>query len=241
MDYCGLGSATYRVTVDGSLLKDFPIPAAAEGAAGSMPMLIGTTKEEMGFINIKLLSRFLDVEKIISDGVEQEPNDARRKISEAYTQAYGQRHGMSMLYTDLLFRIGSVWFAEAASGFSPVWMYRFDYEPELLRSGRLYAVHSIDIPFIFGNYRGELIQQLGPLARTLGEGMQVAREIQADFIAFARSGSLPWNRCAGEDTPAKCYDVPVRFAPMVDPELKQLYHLTEYRKKSFTSVNGEGT
>jgi para-nitrobenzyl esterase len=52
--------------------------------------------------------------------------------------------------------------AMRASGWNDVWSYRFDWDEEPTRLGKLLgAAHGIEIPFVFGNFEGqELIYQL---------------------------------------------------------------------------------
>ncbi len=236
ISYCGLGAATYRLAVDGVIVKDYPIPAAREGATAGIPLLIGTTQEEMALINFKPLAKVLDVDTIVNEGISRESRETRRALIDAYTSVYGRKQGESMLYTDLLFRISSVWFSEAASNHSPTWMYRFDFESAILKMNGIHAFHSTDLPFIFGNLKHLLVRPMFLLDRDMSEVHQIAEEIQKDIITFARDGKLPWHPCRGEDTPAKCYDSESSVQPMVDPRIKHVYDLTEYKRKSLLSI-----
>jgi para-nitrobenzyl esterase len=229
----GMGAATYRLAVDDDLIPDFPIPAAVGGATKGIPLLIGTTKEEMALLLIKPLAKVLDVHKVLYDGFMLESEQTRKNLSNAYVQLFGERRGLSMLYTDLLFRISSVWFAQAASKYSDVWLYRFDYETIALKMNGLHAFHSTDLPYVFGNLKSVLVRPMFLLNPDMGVAYGIAHEIQHDFIAFARSGSLPWKPCKGSSIPAKCYDTGFPIQPMVDNAICEVYKETVYLKNSF--------
>ncbi len=235
MGQYGLGAATFRLTMDEDLIPEHPIPAARQGATAGLPMLIGTTKEEMALLMIKPLAKILDVHKIVYEGFMQESEQTRKDLSTLYTTRYGERRGLSMLYTDLLFRISSVWFAQEASVHSPTWMYRFDYETLALRMNGLHAFHSSDLPYVFGNLKSALVRPMFLLNPDMSTVYGVAHEIQHDFVSFARNGTLPWAPCDAQQVPAKCYDLGFPIQPMVEDVIREAYQGTVYRMRSLRS------
>ena len=100
-------AGTFMIAVDGELVKEFPVPAAANGTAKDIPMLIGSTKEEMSFYFIKPLARMLEVDGIMNAGVGMEGDEVKRSIQEAYGR-YGKRSA-SMLLSDMVFRVSGSW------------------------------------------------------------------------------------------------------------------------------------
>jgi hypothetical protein len=68
--------------------------------------------------------------------------------------------------------------------------------------------------------------------------LEMIRIMQSDVKQFATTGELDWERCSGNHTPAKSYDIPPRTVPAVPEVIKSLYDNTSYRNRSFTpSVN----
>jgi para-nitrobenzyl esterase len=248
--HSGLGSATFRLSVDSELIPEYPIPAAAGAeinaksrvnpsaspSAKSIPLLIGTTKEEMSFIRIKPLERTINVKKIVDIGMNLETRATLDTLRQGYRDVYGEQRGRVMLYTDLLFRISSIWLAEASAAATPVWMYRFDYETTILRMNGLHAFHATDLPYLFGNFSSVLVKPMFLLKRDMEEVLEVARSVQEDVVQFARTGELPWERCSidGSRIPAKGYSVPSIIEPCLPPGILSLYEETSYRKRCFT-------
>ncbi len=234
VSHCGLGDGTFMIEVDGDLVPDYPIPAAAQGAAKDIPILIGTTKEEMSFLCIKVISNVIDIKKILLRNLAQEKEETQRGLKRAYSR-YGKR-AESMMYTDRVFRMSSVWYAEVYNQYAKTWMYRFDYETPAMKASTLHACHSSDIPFVFGNFRASLYKWmfLLPAAKA---SRRISMEVQKDFALFAKSGVLPWQECNGRDTPAKCYDCRSQVIPMVDPEVEREYDRSEFKRQSFCGLN----
>lgn len=232
----GLGSATFRLTVDGKLVTDYPIPAADAGKGAGIPLLVGTTQEELSFMQFKPLEKSINVEKIISFGLSLETEQTREKLSSLYTRIFGSDHDRMMLYTDLLFRMGSIWFAQAASQFADVWMYRFDFETTILKANGLQAFHATDLPYLFGNIDNLLIKPMFILKRDLEHVQTIRDSIQEDIKGFTAGGALPWKKVSQPSAPARCYDIPERLQSAVPEEILEAYTETRYCRRSFTSL-----
>jgi para-nitrobenzyl esterase len=229
--WCRLGAGTFMPEIDGGLIPEYPIPAAAKGAAKDMPILIGTTREEMSFLLIRPLRAIMDLRGLMEMMAEYETPETREMLKAAYRRC-GKRGPMWML-SDLVFRVGSAWYAEAYSAFADTWMYRFDYETFAMKLSNLHAFHSCDIPFVFGNYSagfGRWMFLFSPYRRNI---RRVSDEIRTDFVTFAKTGTLPWPACRGAHTPGKCYDSTSSIVDMIRPDIKEEYNRTDYRRRSF--------
>ncbi len=227
----GMGAGAFSLAADGAVVPQHPIPAAAGGRIKDIPFLIGTTREEMSFVFIKHLAHIIDISGVRKAGANGEAPEAKERIAAAYKR-YGRR-GPAILISDLVFRIPSVWFAEACSAHTDIWMYRFDYETFGMRISTLHAFHSSDVPFVFGNFRAGLARYMLLLSPVKKWAMRVYREVQRDFLEFAKNGNLSWPKCEGRNTPAKCYDIKPFVEPAVHPEVRQAYDDSEFERRSF--------
>lgn len=232
---CGLGAGTFMPEIDGTMIREYPVAAAAAGRARPVPLLIGTCREEMSFLYVKPVANALEISGIMDAGVDAESAQVRERIARGYDR-YGNR-GPAILVSDLVFRMGSVWLAEAMSAMSDVWMYRFDYETPAMKVSRLHAFHSSDVPFVFGNHgsgMAPLMFLFSPSRRTI---RAVSNEMREDFGTFARDGRLPWAKCRGRDTPAKCYRKTSVVEQAVEPDIKQNYIGSNFHTRSFAGEN----
>ncbi len=226
----GMGAATFSLEVDGKIIMDHPIPLARRGAGRDIPMLIGTTREEMSFLLVKQLSNVLEIGDIFKEGESAEEEAVARRISRAY-EKYGKR-GRKMLMSDLVFRMASLWFGEVYSRYAPTWMYRFDYETAAARVSGLHAFHSTDIPFLFGTYSKGITRPIFWLSPLRSGINRISRELRADFATFMRTGKLPWEPCRNEHTPGKCYGQSCKIEQVVEPEVKRAYEGSAFKRRS---------
>ncbi|MEN6387579.1 MAG: carboxylesterase family protein [Candidatus Cryosericum sp.] len=224
----GLGSGTFQPTVDGQYLKAFPTNLIRHNQYRPVPMLIGNTRDELSVMGHPLLREHWDLQGIIDDGVSHEDPSATKSILSLYAQEYGKKEARIQLVSDMIIRTASLFYAEAASRTSQVWLYRFDLRPAAMRLSGLGAVHSSDLPLFFGN----LLQGIGKVMflslHDLPAARQLSHEMQADVVRFMKDGTLPWARAFTDGFIAKCYDVPVRFDEPIPLEIYRSYQQTTY-------------
>jgi para-nitrobenzyl esterase len=184
--------------VDGGLLSEAPAAAVATGSVAEVPLLIGTTRDEMSFFTLGVpalasldhggLRHWMrhvtsdpdDVEAIIAT-----VTDARSARGEPVTP----RDLWVAISTEFIFRAPSVHLADAhAAAARPgvgTYSYLFTWESPML-DGYLGSCHSLEIPFVFGSVRNPAIQGFsggGDSALALSATMRRA------WTAFARTGS----------------------------------------------------
>ena len=173
-------------TVDGDLLPEAPLDAFAGGRSHPVPLLIGTNSTEGRFFELPGLRLDLLVSDARADAMfaATQP-DLRDRVLAAYR---GTRHRRD-LGGDFMFWYPSVQVMEshgAATG-APVFAYRFDFAPRLLRLLGLYATHATELYAVFGladTRAGRVLTALGGrrALRALSERMQ------RDWLHFAHHG-----------------------------------------------------
>ena len=141
------------------------------------------------------------------------------------------------MFSDFAFRMPGVWLAEAQSGHADTWMYRFDYETFSMRLSGLHAFHSCDIPFLFGNLKAGLARLMFLLPPSRIRAKKLLREFRGDFLSFIKTGELPWEKCDGENTPAKCYKIPSFVEQAVPTEVKRTYDGSGFKNRSLKGEN----
>jgi len=178
---------TFGPTVDGVVLKERPFAVVAEGRAVQVPIMIGTTMEEMRYfataedIGIEQKPRALLL-KQLADTVGAHAVDVLATYQRLYP-AWGDT--VVQIASDAFLRLPTIQLAEAASAYQPVYVYLFAY-----RSNSTYknfgSAHAMELPFVFGTVDlPEVIAFTGrdPLRHN------VANNVMDSWIAFARSGN----------------------------------------------------
>jgi para-nitrobenzyl esterase len=79
-----------------------------------------------------------------------------------------------------IFKAGLKRFADLASTFDDVYVYRFDYVPPEYRKKGLGAIHTIELPFVFGN--------LSAYGINSAENQKLSQEIQSRWVNFIKTG-----------------------------------------------------
>ncbi len=196
-------SPPFTATVDGDCFPQDLLQAAE----APHPILIGTTRNEMG----AFFARDADVQDAGPEQVLAEFQAVFGDEAEAARDAYvdhlgSERAGdlLSALIGDMLFDSGVLAFAEAcAAAERPALLYRFDWAPPASPFG---ACHCIDLPFVFHNHacwNASMLQGGDPAALTT--------RLQDSWIAFARGGE-PWPRYDATDRATMLFDAPGRVA-----------------------------
>jgi para-nitrobenzyl esterase len=206
---------TFMPVIDGGVLERLPGETVGDGRAASVPILIGTTRDEAALFTIEdLADAELDETKVARRLAEYVGGDVSKLVVDAYVRARRDR-GESIsgrdlwtaIVTDYVFRVPSTSLASTQSRYQPsTFVYLFAWESPFM-GGVFGSSHGLEIPFVFGTVQEEVIQVFsgsGPDAMALSEQMQQA------WLAFARRGD-PTCDAAGE-WPA--YD-PARRATMV--------------------------
>jgi para-nitrobenzyl esterase len=184
----GGGGAPLGPVLDGRILTAHmfdPVPAPS---SLSVPLLIGTCKDEMTLFSLDVeRDRFGDdrlrsaAQSIFGDAADDAVRVYERSKPEAAT------FDRYVAMTTDRFRVGSIRIAERRAQASPVpvYMYRFDFESPLFE-GKLGAPHAMEIPFVFDN-----LEVPGGLSLHGGRpGAQpLADRVSEAWLAFARTGN----------------------------------------------------
>jgi len=178
--------------VDGVLLERPPGDLIVEGKAASVPILVGTTRDECALFTTADQGD-PDVDDVrVAQRLARLVGPAGSDIVDAYRHARlargepaAGRDLWTAVTTDYVFRLPLQALATAYAKYQPsTYSYLFTWESPFL-SGMFGSCHGLEIPFVFGTVGDPAIQVFtgsGPEATSLSEQMQHA------WIAFARNG-----------------------------------------------------
>src|SRR5271166_2835 len=179
--------------VDGSYLPRHPLEAVAAGEAAAVPLLIGTTRDELTLFALgdpRLAN--IDDEGLHRWMRRAAPSVDTDLLVTTYREVRARR-GESVrprdlwvaMGTDLVFRWPSLRTAAAQRPHQPkTFVYLFTWETPAF-GGELGSCHALEIPFVFGALHRPLIAAFaggGPEAEDLSKRMHHA------WLAFARDG-----------------------------------------------------
>jgi para-nitrobenzyl esterase len=183
--------------VDGGLLASPPEEAVAGGSAASVPLLIGTNRDESAFFVVgspKLMGLTMVglrhwVRRITPD------DEAADRVVSAVLAARGGRGESteprdlwSAIATEVVFRVGTARFADAhAAAASPgvgTYAYLFTWESPAFE-GVLGSCHALEIPFVFGTLANPVVQAFSGGGE---DAFALSAHMGRAWASFARSG-----------------------------------------------------
>jgi para-nitrobenzyl esterase len=179
----------FQPVVEGRVFPDHPFDPKAPACSASVPMLIGTVRDECGFLalhhpDLRSLSRASINPYAQSLGVPE--GRLTELVNEYYVNRPRQQPGDILLAiaSDAMFRMPAIAQAERKSdqGVAPAYMYYFARQAP----GDFRAGHGTEVPFVF------LTLNKAPGLRRIETGDEeeaLARNMSAAWTAFARTGN----------------------------------------------------
>jgi para-nitrobenzyl esterase len=191
------GTLPWQPSVDGDLLPEAPLAAIRKGVSGSVPVLVGTNRDEWKLFMVTdpwarrldeagLVERF---RRVLSAAGERGPELAAAAVK-TYRLVAGRRGAEPVqrwiaFQSDRIFHYPALRLADLQSAHAPqTYAYLFEWSPPLL-GAQIGACHGLEIPFVFGTLR---LPFLRPLWGATRGAYKLARRMQTAWIQFARTG-----------------------------------------------------
>jgi para-nitrobenzyl esterase len=181
--------APFHPVMDGDILPEWPLVAIKKGAAKNIPVIAGTSLDELKMgVTMDPASRNLDEAGLVKRLNDFLPAGLVPDMIKTYRSAL-QKRGITVtpaeilgtINTDYLFRIGTIRLIEAQrDNGTPAYNYLFTLKSPMM-GGILGAQHALDNPFLFGCLDKEFSGN-GP------EEQALAIKIQDSTLAFMRTG-----------------------------------------------------
>ena len=186
---------TWQPSLDADLLPEHPLDAIPAGSSRSVPVLVGSNRDEWKLFMLgDAEGRKLDesglrrrLERVLPG---EDPNGIPHVevALEAYRARAPSRSPADVwvaFQSGRVFHYPAVRLAELHSTHTPeTFRYLFTWSPPLV-GARIGACHGIELPFVFGTGRDGL---LAPLLGLTPESRGLSRRVQDAWLAFARTG-----------------------------------------------------
>lgn len=176
----------FMPVIDGTVLPQMPVDAVRDGL-GTVPTMIGTTKDEMTLFTVLDLGVGEPDGDAVAAALEGSFGGRAREVHHTYQDLYPEathQELLTVIATDRVFRVPAVELAEAAADRRPTFMYLFAFESPVF-GGKLKSCHALELPFMW-----DAIDRPG-LSMFTGSGDErrpLADTMHAEWIAFARTG-----------------------------------------------------
>jgi para-nitrobenzyl esterase len=175
--------------IDHYVLADQPVEVIKKGNFNRVPMIIGSNRDEFNLIMLLTPGGIFASRKTVEKNLEKQLGPRAQEVLKLYSFDDYPRPAylMGAAFTD---GFGSRAFsaAEAATPYTPVYLYRFDWDEE--RLGKIIgAFHGLEIPFVFGTLdarNANIHVLLKPKA--MASGRPISKKMMKYWATFAKTG-----------------------------------------------------
>ena len=181
------GTIALCPVIDGDYLPVRPLDAFKDGTAMRVPLIIGTNDRE-GALFTGRLDILATTPPRIRSIFSKTKKKARKAIKAEYPGLPDRRPAADFA-GDFAFWYPTVKVAERHSRFAPVYFYRFDIAPRLVRALGFDATHGIELFALFDRMDGRFGRAMGILGGRRAFKRTGAR-MRAHWIEFARTGAV---------------------------------------------------
>jgi len=179
------GTIAFCPVIDGDLLPQRPVDAAAAGRTHAIPIIIGTNALEGSLFrgSLDLLATTRPRIRAVFAKTERE---ARARLFDQY-RALPKRTSAAEFGGDYTFWYPSIRFAEGHASHAPVYFYRFDVTTRALKMVGLDATHGLELFAVFDLADTPVARAAGLLGGRAAFKVAGAR-MRARWLGFAHTG-----------------------------------------------------
>ncbi len=166
--------------IDGEYLPKRPVQAALAGETHKVPLIIGSNRDEAN-----LFAKFLKLAPSAEQAmIGVNDPEHRAALLEVYTAS---TRDSVRLAGDALFWGPMMSFVDGHNQHSSTYVYRYDFNPKVLRWVGLGATHATELFAVFGAFR--LALGVGLAVGEWKSTARVTRLVQRHWTVFARTGT----------------------------------------------------
>ena len=184
--------------IDAVSLPEPPMATVLAGREHPVPLLIGSTEDELGWTPFRAGLDWLAALHTRAASLQTLATafgDARAlAIWDAYAKAHpGESDAVlaGRIRSDRYYRLPAVRAAEAHAARAPTWMYRFEVKASSQVAGDV-STHATDLAFWLGTMAASPLQAFLFGRPPSDTEDALARRMRADLAAFARTGRCAW-------------------------------------------------
>jgi len=175
--------------IDHYVLSDQPLQVIKTGKFNKVPVIVGSNRDEFNLTVLLTPGGIFASRKMVVKSMEKQLGPRAQEVLKLYSfDDYARpAYVIGAAFTD---GFGSRAFAaaEALAPYTPVYLYRFDWDEERLGK-TLGAFHGLEIPFVFGTLdakKASLHLLLKPKA--VASGKPLSQKLMGYWTAFAQTG-----------------------------------------------------
>ena len=221
------GAFPWSPVIDGVVVYGDPMET---GTTSRVPVLIGTTRDEMRIMRVLFPERPpLDLPQL-----EDQVGALCGPLGDDILDAYAARSPgatpddlWDAIASDRIFGVPTAHFIDQrVKNMAPTWTYLFNWT-SAARGGIYGSAHTVEIPFVFNTFDAPGVADF--LGRPRSETDELAVRVQHAWVSFARDGvpaadGLPeWPPCGSGTRPTMVFDVECMLNEDPDAHIRALW------------------
>lgn len=215
----GGGLTAFSPAVDGRIITHTPLSRQQAGTIVPRPAWIGVTADEMSILTLPTFAERWQIGAFLPQAMARERDGFEAAMQHLYRSVYADSDVNTQIYSDLIIRISTSWYAAEAAKHQPVWLYFFDYSGPLVTRTGLKAFHSIDLFYLFDTL---------PAPMRIPSNQLMVRRIQDDLKQFLFHDGLPWPNAGDGKLTAKHYRDPPDIGDLIPPEISAFWRASRH-------------
>jgi para-nitrobenzyl esterase len=209
----------FSPVVDGDLLPRAPWEALAAGAAHTIDLMVGHTRDEYRLLAARLVDEVTD-EQVAATLARLAPTpDGAAEYRTFHPDAtLATLH--EIVNADWLMRMPSLHLADAhQAGNGRTWTYELCWGP-----GPNGASHSLDVLLVLGTFDlDDLLDQAASRPEADEEALRLSRRMRTDWVTFAATGSPGWTPYDTTARSTRVYDAEPTTQPYPEERSRRIW------------------
>lgn len=179
----------FQPVVGDDILPIPPLEAIKNGSGSRVPAIVGSNENEGTIMDVLPVPQLMPVSASkIETYLQQNYPDRKAEIYSAYNDITREKALAVEMGGDATVVVPAVRFAEALAPVAPVYMYRFRWVSEFLKTAGVGCFHGFEIPFVFNTLSSEMLKEVIKGVDNT-ELQNISRPMHQAWINFAHTGN----------------------------------------------------